>query len=189
MRWIRNALANTIKKDGEKRWAQWVSRVRRDLLRTFSTSCGPIVSFLPLHPSGIYTFHYSISALMMRISPCWRGREASIRNQCPEYNTDTVLAKASIAVKRYHDHGNSYKWKHLTGAGLQFRGLLFIVIEGIMAVCKQIWCWRGTENPISRTTGRRKREWALAHFWTSKSTLSDTFSPKRPYLLQQSYIS
>jgi hypothetical protein len=25
-------------------------------------------------------------------------------------------------VKRHHDHGNSYKGKHLIGAGLQFRG-------------------------------------------------------------------
>ena len=29
----------------------------------------------------------------------------------------------SVAVKRRHDHGNSYKRKHLTGVGLQFRGL------------------------------------------------------------------
>ena len=28
----------------------------------------------------------------------------------------------SIAVKRHRDHGNSYKGKHLTGVGLQFRG-------------------------------------------------------------------
>jgi hypothetical protein len=27
-------------------------------------------------------------------------------------------------VKRHHDHGNSYKEKHLIGAGLQFRGLI-----------------------------------------------------------------
>ena len=30
----------------------------------------------------------------------------------------------SIAVKRHHEHGNSYKGKHLIGAGLQFRGLV-----------------------------------------------------------------
>jgi hypothetical protein len=29
-----------------------------------------------------------------------------------------------IAVKRHHDQGNSYKIKHLTGTGLQFRGLV-----------------------------------------------------------------
>ena len=30
-----------------------------------------------------------------------------------------------IAVKTHHDHGNSYKGKHFTGAGLQFRGLVY----------------------------------------------------------------
>lgn len=31
----------------------------------------------------------------------------------------SVLARVSIAVKRYHNQGNSYKGKHLIGAGLQ----------------------------------------------------------------------
>ena len=35
-----------------------------------------------------------------------------------------VLVRVSIAVKRHHDHSNSYKGKHLTGAGLQFRDLV-----------------------------------------------------------------
>ena len=30
----------------------------------------------------------------------------------------------SNAGKRYHDHGNCYKGKHLIGAGLQFGGLV-----------------------------------------------------------------
>ena len=35
------------------------------------------------------------------------------------------LVRVSIAVKRYHDHSNSYKGKHLiVVAGLQFRGLV-----------------------------------------------------------------
>ena len=34
-----------------------------------------------------------------------------------------VLVRVSIAVKRHHDHGNFYNGKHLTGAGLQLRGL------------------------------------------------------------------
>ena len=29
-----------------------------------------------------------------------------------------------IVVKRHHDHGNSYKGKHLIGAGLQLRDLV-----------------------------------------------------------------
>ena len=32
----------------------------------------------------------------------------------------TVLVTVSIAVKRHHDIGNSYKGKPLIGAGLQF---------------------------------------------------------------------
>jgi hypothetical protein len=34
------------------------------------------------------------------------------------------LSHCSIAVMRHHDHRNSYKGKHLSGAGLQFRGLV-----------------------------------------------------------------
>jgi hypothetical protein len=34
-----------------------------------------------------------------------------------------VLVRVSIAVKIYHVHANSYKEKHLTETGLQFRGL------------------------------------------------------------------
>ena len=34
-----------------------------------------------------------------------------------------VLVRVSIAMKRHHDQGNSYKEKHLIGAGLQYRGL------------------------------------------------------------------
>ena len=37
---------------------------------------------------------------------------------------NAVIVRVSIAVKRCHDHSNSYKGKHLTGAGLQFRGLV-----------------------------------------------------------------
>ena len=33
----------------------------------------------------------------------------------------TVLVRVSIAVKRHHDQGNSYKRKHLIGAGLEFQ--------------------------------------------------------------------
>ena len=35
------------------------------------------------------------------------------------------LRQCFIAVKRHHDHDNSYKGKHLIGAGLQFRGLVY----------------------------------------------------------------
>jgi hypothetical protein len=34
-----------------------------------------------------------------------------------------VLDRVSIAVKRHHDQGNSYKGQHSIGAGLQFKRL------------------------------------------------------------------
>lgn len=34
-----------------------------------------------------------------------------------------VLVRVSMAVKRHHDHSNSYRGKHLIGTGLKFRGL------------------------------------------------------------------
>lgn len=40
------------------------------------------------------------------------------------YLKDDVLARVSIAAKRYHDHINSFKGKHLIEAGLQFRGVV-----------------------------------------------------------------
>ena len=35
-----------------------------------------------------------------------------------------VLVRVSIAMKRFHDHGNSHEGKHLIGASLQFGGLI-----------------------------------------------------------------
>ena len=35
----------------------------------------------------------------------------------------TCKCLSFIAVKRHHNHDNTYKGKHLIGAGLQFRGL------------------------------------------------------------------
>ena len=34
---------------------------------------------------------------------------------------EPALARVSTAVRRHRDHGNSYKEKHLVGAGLQFQ--------------------------------------------------------------------
>jgi hypothetical protein len=38
------------------------------------------------------------------------------------FSIDSVLVRASIAVKRLQDHSSSYKGKQLNGAHLQFRG-------------------------------------------------------------------
>ena len=32
----------------------------------------------------------------------------------------SILARVYIAVKRHHDHSNSYKGKHFIGVGLQY---------------------------------------------------------------------
>ena len=34
------------------------------------------------------------------------------------------LGQCPMSVKGHHDHGDSYEGKHLTGAGLQWRGLV-----------------------------------------------------------------
>lgn len=44
-----------------------------------------------------------------------------------------------IAVKRYHDGGNSYKQKHFIGAAIQ---LIIIMVE-TMVTHRQTWRWRG----------------------------------------------
>ena len=42
-----------------------------------------------------------------------------------QFDTQAIcLSEGLIAVKRYHDHGNSYKERHLIGADLQIRGLV-----------------------------------------------------------------
>ena len=41
-----------------------------------------------------------------------------------DYQASEILVRIFIAVKRHHDQGNSYKEKHLTGAGLLFRDFI-----------------------------------------------------------------
>jgi hypothetical protein len=50
-----------------------------------------------------------------------------------------VFVLISIAVKRHHGHGNSYKGKHLTGAVLQVQRFspLSIIMERSMVTCMQ----------------------------------------------------
>jgi hypothetical protein len=70
----------------------------------------------------------------------------------------SVLVRVSIAVKRHHDHGNSYKKKkHLVGAGLQFQRF------SSLSSWQEAW-WHtgrhdageGAENSISGSAGSRK---------------------------------
>jgi hypothetical protein len=39
-----------------------------------------------------------------------------------------------------HGQGNSYKRKHLIGAGLQFQRLSIVIMAGSIAGNRQIWC-------------------------------------------------
>jgi hypothetical protein len=59
---------------------------------------------------------------------------------CYAYTTQcmimSVLVRVSIAVKRYHAQGNSYKGKQLIGGGLQFQRF------SPLLSCRQTWCWR-----------------------------------------------
>jgi hypothetical protein len=66
-----------------------------------------------------------------------------------------VLLRASIAMKRHHDHhSNSHKGKHVIGAGCQFRGSVITV----MAACRKTWCWRLAGSSTSGSEGSRKTE-------------------------------
>ena len=53
-----------------------------------------------------------------------------------------VLVWVSIALKRNHDHSNSYKRKHLIGGGLQFKRFILLILWQDVLLRKQIWCRR-----------------------------------------------
>jgi hypothetical protein len=59
------------------------------------------------------------------------GGSAGIQQQC-----------SSTAVKRYHDHSNSYKGKHLIWDWLTVSEVQPIIIMVGNMVCRQTWCWR-----------------------------------------------
>ena len=42
----------------------------------------------------------------------------------------TVLVRVAVAVKRHHGHSNTYRGKHLFGAGLHFRVWSIIMVDG-----------------------------------------------------------
>lgn len=47
--------------------------------------------------------------------------------------TRLVLVGASVAVKRHHDHGNSYRGKHSIEAAAYSSEVQFIIMAGSMA--------------------------------------------------------
>jgi hypothetical protein len=58
---------------------------------------------------------------------------------------DLVSKLVSIAVKRHHDHSNSYKGKHLIGAGLQVRR--FGPLSSCSMVLEYIVTWQQQDSP------------------------------------------
>ena len=70
----------------------------------------------------------------------------------------SVPVLGSIAVRRHHDHGNSYKEKHLTGTGLQFQRF------SPLSSWQEAWQYSDrhagevAESSTSGSTGSRKRE-------------------------------
>jgi len=69
------------------------------------------------------------------------------------------LGQCSVAEKRYYNHSNSYKGKHLTGAGLQAQRLI------LLSLWSEAWWHTGrhstrevAESSTSGSAGSKKRE-------------------------------
>ena len=100
-----------------------------------------------------------------------------------------VLVRVSIAVKRHYDHGNSYKGKHLIGAGLWFQR--FSPLSSWWGAWQHVGrhgAGKVAESSTSWPTGSKRRLWAtLSIVWayeTSKpASHSDTPPPTKSYLL------
>ena len=60
------------------------------------------------------------------------------------------LVRVSVALKRHHDHNNSYK--HFTGLAHSSEVQSIIIMAGSMAVCRQTWCWLHLDQ---KKTGNR----------------------------------
>ena len=69
--------------------------------------------------------------------------------------TGLVLVRVSIAVKRHHDHSNSYKGKHLIG-WLTFQNSNLLSSWWDMQCAGKHDAGEGAENSISQPEGNRK---------------------------------
>jgi hypothetical protein len=72
---------------------------------------------------------------------------------------DYCLIQCSVAVRRHHDHDNSYKEKYVIGAGLQFHSFspLLSWQEAWWHTGRHV-AGEGTENSSFGSIGSRKRE-------------------------------
>ena len=76
-------------------------------------------------------------------------------------------------MKRYHDHGNSYKGHFTVEVGLAYSSRGLIHCHGSMVASRQTWCWRSQEFYIAicRQQGEdcplktdRRRLWFQPHW-------------------------
>jgi hypothetical protein len=98
----------------------------------------------------------------------------------------SVCLRVSIAVKRYHGHNNSYKGKHLIGAGLPFQYLVHYhhggnhgSMQADMVLEKEL-----AESSTSRSMGIRKR---LRCTRSGFKFLKPQCLPTMTHFLQQGY--
>jgi hypothetical protein len=105
------------------------------------------------------------------------------RQQCSSENS-VCLSQYSVAVKRYHDHSNSYKRKHLIRACLQFQGFSPWPLSREHGNI-QTWCWRRSYITIhgqeeERDSGLSKGFWLLrAH--SQWHIFSNIATPPNPF--------
>ena len=76
----------------------------------------------------------------MRISDFGtRSCEVEVALDTPFLVTMSVLVSISIAEKRHHDQGNTYKGQHLIGLPSGSEVQSIIIMVGSMAASKQLW--------------------------------------------------
>lgn len=84
---------------------------------------------------------------------------------CDCMGAHVCLSRVSMAVKRHHDHSNSYEEKYLTEVvTYSFRGSVSMV------VCRNMWHWKSNWESA---TSRRQQEVS----WNTKYRTS-TFAPQ-----------
>ena len=102
---------------------------------------------VPNKPLFLISLRFSIYSLLVFHTCCQHA--TGIPQSC--------CLRISIAVKRHHDHGNSYKGKHLAGAGLH--------LQRFCQLSSWQEAWRHTgrygagieaENSTSRLAGSQK---------------------------------
>jgi hypothetical protein len=71
--------------------------------------------------------------------------------------TAIVLVRVSVAVKRQHDHSNSYKVKHLVDTGLQLGISLLSSCQEALGLTSRQGAGTGARflNPDGKATGRK----------------------------------